>query len=114
MESLLDEQSYSALANAELTRLLAALDRVAAQGEDFEAEFANDIITLEFADGSKFVINSHRAARQIWMAAGSHAWHFDFSGAQWLATKTQQELWAVITEQLSRKLGRALQLPPPT
>ena len=34
-------------------------------------------LRLDLRDGTKIVINSHRAARQIWMAADRTAWHFD-------------------------------------
>lgn len=113
MTVTLDEQSYQARAREELTDLLAALDEVAAVDEEFEVELANDIITLEFKDGAKYVINSHRAARQIWMAADAHAWHFDPTADGWRASKNGDELWAVVRERLAKKLGRPVELPAP-
>jgi CyaY protein len=105
----LAEADYIALAEPELARLLAALDQL---GEGLEAELASDIITIEFSDGSRFVLNSHRAARQIWMAAGTHAWHFDFVREQsrWVALKNGDELWSCLERVLSEKLGRRVTL----
>lgn len=105
----LDEQTYTGLASAQLKHLVARLDDLAAEAEEFEVELANDILSVEFPDGAKFVINSHRAARQIWMAAGTQAWHFDYAAGQWISTKTKEELWPAIAAQLSRKLGRSIQ-----
>jgi CyaY protein len=34
------------------------------------------VLTLTLADGQKIIVNSHRAAGQIWMAAFRQAWHF--------------------------------------
>ena len=78
--------------------------------DDVEAELAGDILNIEFADDSKFVINSHRAARQIWMAAGTTAWHFDYDGERWVSSKTREELWSVVEQALSSKLGRKFTL----
>ncbi len=107
MSEVLSESEYSALAAKELQALLDALDEL---GDDVDAELANDIITLEFPDGTKYVINSHRAARQIWMAAGTSAWHFDSTDAGWIASKSNEELWQVVERVLSAKLKRPVQL----
>ncbi|HEX2733347.1 MAG TPA: iron donor protein CyaY [Polyangiaceae bacterium] len=106
----MDEREYQTKASAELRDLVDALDELAARDERFEVELASDILTLEFPDGAKFVINSHRAARQIWMAADKRAWHFDWAGQDWRTTKDDQELWSVINEMLSRKLGTLINL----
>jgi CyaY protein len=108
-----DEQSYLNRARSELQRLLTALDGVAAENEEFDVELANDIVTLEFPDGAKYIINSHRAARQIWMAADARAWHFDCaSNDSWQGSKGEGELWSVVQAQLNKKLGRVVALSP--
>ncbi|HEV8246569.1 MAG TPA: iron donor protein CyaY [Polyangiaceae bacterium] len=106
----LGETEYEKLAYPELEALLRALDGLAAQ--EFEAELAHDILNIEFADGTKYVVNSHRAARQIWMAADRSAWHFDWNPDQkrWIAEKTGDELWATISRVLGSKLGEAVEL----
>ena len=106
----LTEAEYDALAFPELRALVQALDTVDAEG--FEAELASDILTLEFADGTRYVVNSHRAARQIWMAAERLAWHFDWvpEKSQWIAAKSGDELWATLQKVVSTKLGRQLAL----
>ena len=108
-QRMLSERDYVAKAEAELTRLIAALDEL---GDDVVAELMGDILDLEFEDGSKFIINSHRAARQIWMAAGRNAWHFDYDPgtSRWLASKGGEELWQTLCDLLSTKLGRKVQL----
>jgi CyaY protein len=104
------ESEYEALAFPELARLVRALD--ALEHDAFEAELAGDLLTLEFRDGTRYVVNSHRAARQIWMAAERNAWHFDWVPARkaWVAAKSDEELWATLERVLSRKLGEALKL----
>lgn len=103
--SMLSEDEYVRLAQKELTALINALD--ALEQDDLQAELENDIITIDFGGGTPFVINSHRAARQIWMAAERTAWHFDFDLVQnsWIAHKTGDELWATLTRTLRQRLG---------
>lgn len=103
----LSETEYSQLAARELQLLLQALD---ALGESVEAELESDILSIEFPDGARFVINSHRAARQIWMAAGTHAWHFDPRDGRWIASKNGDELWSALASELSKKLAREIRL----
>lgn len=105
----LSESEYLSLASAELKSLLAALDDV---GDDLEAELSSDILTIELQRGGTYVINSHTAARQIWMAADRRAWHFDYDreGKRWIAAKSNEELWQTLTQVLSAKIGRPIRL----
>jgi len=104
------EDEYEAVAVPALQALVRALDAVDAP--EMEAELASDILTIEFGDGARFVVNSHRAARQIWMAAELTAWHFDWVAEKsaWIASKSGDELWATLEGVLSRRLKRPLTL----
>ena len=80
----------------------------------FMAQFDEDL-TLEFEDDEQYVINSHQAARQIWMAAGFTAWHFDWvpgSGA-WVASRSGDELWSALERAVAKKLNQPIQLRQP-
>ena len=106
----MDDHSYDQLAEAELGALIDALDGLGERG--CEAELESGILTLEFDDGVRYVVNSHRAARQIWMAAERSAWHFDWHAekGQWFASKTADELWATLSRALGKKLGHPVEL----
>jgi len=106
----LTESDYDALAAPELQRLIDSLDSLS--DDSVEAELASDILTIEFSDGTRYVLNSHRAARQIWLSAERSAWHFDYvpSSKSWIAAKSGDEMWSTLTRLLSEKLGTAIQL----
>lgn len=91
---------------------LRALDRALSEVDGTEVDLESGILTIEFGDATKYVINSHRAARQIWMAAERNAWHFDYreEDARWIASKTGDELWQAIDGVITRKLGRPVGL----
>jgi CyaY protein len=105
----LSEQAYEEAADQELRALER---RIADAVEGLEVDLASGILTVEFEDGARYVINSHRAARQIWMAAERSAWHFDLRPAdrRWVTSKGGEELWSTVEGVLSRKLGRPIRL----
>jgi CyaY protein len=94
---------------------LRALMDTLSELDDVEADLQLGVLGVEFSDGGKYVINSHRAARQIWMAAERNAWHFDYKpeSRTWVASKSGDELFATVEGVLSRKLGRAVTIPRP-
>lgn len=106
--SSIDELTF----DIEAGRTLQALETSLNELDGVEADLESGILTIEFEDGSRFVANSHRAARQIWFAAGAKAWHFDvdLATSRWTATKTGEEIWACVEEQVAQKLGRAIRL----
>lgn len=102
---MLSEDEYVTLAQKELNDIIRALDEL--ETDELTCELENDIITIEFDDDDEnYVINSHRAARQIWMAANRKAWHFDWNeeSQSWIALKSDEELWATIRQALRKKI----------
>jgi iron-sulfur cluster assembly protein CyaY len=108
MSEAISESAFEQLADRTLSRLVEAL---ADAEEDFEVDLSSGVLTIKFEDGKRYVVNSHRAARQIWMAAESTAWHFDWNGSNWISTKTQEELWDLVDRTVSKKLGHKLAPP---
>ena len=103
MTTPLDEAGFESAADATLLALQKRLDGL---GLDAEVELAMGILSIEFGDGTKYVVNSHRAAKQIWMTAERSAWHFDPAGdGRWIASKSGEELRGVLSGVLARKLG---------
>lgn len=80
--------------------------------EDLDVDLAGDVLTLAFSDGSKFIINAHSAAGQVWMAANKDAWHFDYDEErnQWVAAKNGDELMATVARTVGERLGQAIEL----
>ncbi len=104
---MVTEAEYVSLAQSELALIIEALDEL--DSDDFDAELENDIITIEFNDADAYIINSHRAARQIWMAAARRAWHFEWRGPEsgWRSDKDPEaELWTELSKALADKLGK--------
>lgn len=109
---MMDEARFDLLADRTLRALLTVLDTV----DDIEAELELGVLTISFDEGPNYVVNSHRAARQIWMAADRTAWHFDpqDDGARWVSSKPpHEELRDALSAALTRRLKRAVSLGQP-
>ena len=104
----MDEKEFEGRASEALRKLEAALRDV----DGVEADLAGDILTLEFEDGAKFVVNSHSAARQIWLAANLMAMHFGWheNTRSWRDTRSGAELFTELGRMVSEKLAQPVKL----
>ncbi|TMH98936.1 MAG: iron donor protein CyaY [Betaproteobacteria bacterium] len=100
----MNETEFEALAGAALSRIEQALE---ASGVDADFELkAGGVLEIEFADGSKMVINRHGAAREIWVAARTGGFHFRWDGSAWRDTRDGTELFAALSKAVSAQSGR--------
>lgn len=105
----MDEAEFDKRARAELRLLEDAFSDV--DPDDIEVSSSEGVLKLDLRDGTKIVINSHRAARQIWMAAIASAWHFDpETDGRWRAPRTGEELRPTLARLVRERIGVALPL----
>ena len=98
------EPEYLALADTTFRRIEDMFEDVDAELVDVER--AGDVVTLAFENGGKCIVNTQRPTRQIWMAAGARAWHFDWDGARWVDDKDKTtELFAAIARVAKEQAG---------
>jgi CyaY protein len=106
----MDETEFEALAERALARLEAALE---ASGVDADVERKDGgVIEIEFADGSKMIVNRHGPAREIWVAARAGGFHFRWDGALWRDTRDGAELFAALSRLVSGQSGQPILLRP--
>ena len=105
----MDEASFDHAARDELRHLEDAFSDC--DPDDVEVSTSDGVLRLDLRDGTRIVINSHRAARQIWMAAVASAWHFDPSGdGTWRTPRTGEELRPTLARVLRERIGLAVSL----
>ncbi len=99
---------FDSLADAMLERIARAVEE---SGADCDCEpKGSGVLQLEFADGSRIVVNRHSAARQIWVAARSGGYHFRWDGSDWVDTREGGELLAALSKLVSEQSNRAVVL----
>lgn len=104
------DAEFDALADGTLAALERALD-AAALDADVLAK-GDGLLELEFADGSKMVINRHTAAREIWVAAKAGGFHFRHTAGGWRDTRDGGELFAALSRLVSAQSGMPVLLAP--
>ena len=106
----MDEADFDRVSRDELHAIEDAFADV--DPDDVEVSTSDGVLRLDLRDGTRVVINSHRAARQIWMAAVATAWHFDpvDDGRTWRAPKTGEELRPTLARLLAERVGVTIAL----
>ena len=91
----------------------ACLGRVAKWLEEFDPDevdyaTADGSVTLEFPGGAKFILSRQSATKQMWLAAGSHGYHYNYdsAGDVWVDDKDGHELYPRLAEAVSSQIGR--------
>lgn len=79
-------------------------------GADLDYEAAGGILTLEFANGSKIIINKQGAAKQIWIAAKSGGYHYGFVDGQWINDQGGGELMSELSRFIREQSGEDVSL----
>jgi CyaY protein len=103
----MSESDFLAAAEHTLDAIEAAIE---ACDTDIDATRAGNVLTLELADGSKVVVNSQAPMRQIWVAARSGGFHYEWRDGAWRDTRDGSELFAALSRVVSAQGGLPLLL----
>lgn len=104
---LLDESTFHARVDAVFAAIEAALD----DGEpDIDSELSGGILTLEFDNHSKIIVNRQTFNREIWVAAKSGGFHFRFDGASWRDTRSSEPLESLLSRVISEQCGAVISI----
>lgn len=106
----MDENTFDTIGRAELAHIEEALDEV--DPDDIDVSSSDGVLRLTLRDGVQVVINTHRAARQIWMAAVASAWHFNPPAApgQGWRTDGDDELRSTLAAVVKERIGLEIEL----
>jgi CyaY protein len=85
--------------------------RIEASGVDVDCRFkGTGVLEIEFDDGSKIIVNSQAAAREIWVAAKSGGYHFRGDGGRWVNTRDGADLFTALSACVSQQAGESVNL----
>jgi CyaY protein len=105
-----EDAAFDKLADGQLRRLDRVLSRF--DPDEVECDIAGDVLNITLTNSTKIVINRHRAARQIWMAAQRRAWHFNYDPASNTWRTADAELISQLEQILAEQLKRPISLQP--
>ena len=102
----MNESEFDKKATDTLLRIEQGIEE---SGADIDFEAAGGILTLEFANGTKIIVNKQGAAGQIWVAAKSGGYHYGFVDGRWIndqgGGELMQELSRFIREQSAEEVN---------
>jgi CyaY protein len=99
----MDDSTFDKIGRTELAFLEEKLGEL--DPDDLEVTASDGVLTLALRDGVRVVVNTHRAARQIWMAAVASAWKFDHQADGRWRTAGGDELRATIARVVKERIG---------
>ncbi|WP_213299045.1 iron donor protein CyaY [Paraburkholderia sacchari] len=93
--------------------VLAAVERVADEAEaDIELERSGNVLTLEFENRTKIIVNLQPPMREIWIAAKAGGFHYRFIDGEWRDTRTGTEFFSALTAYASEQAGEPITFKP--
>ncbi|MEI7428916.1 MAG: iron donor protein CyaY [Betaproteobacteria bacterium] len=104
----MNDSEFNALADAVLAQIEQGLEDSGADLDFFLASAG--VLEIEFADGSKIVVNRHGAAKEMWIAARSGGFHFRWDGAVWGDTRSGESLLEALSTLVSAQAGEPVNL----
>ena len=103
----MSESEFLALAEATLNQIEAALDRLNDEDVlDVECSRSGNVLEIEFLhNGSKIIVNSQAAMKELWVASRSGGYHYRQVEGQWINTRDGSEMLASLSEMVSAQGG---------
>jgi CyaY protein len=103
----MSEPDFLAAAERTLDAIEAAVE---ACNADIDATRAGNVLTLELVNGTRIVVNSQTPMRQIWVAARSGGFHYEWRDGAWRDTRDGSELFTALSRAISAQGGVAVLL----
>jgi CyaY protein len=100
------DSEYLSRAEAVLTAIERAFDDLDA---DVECERSGNVLTLEFENRTKIIINLQPPMHEIWIAAKAGGFHFKFVDSAWRDTRSSQEFFAALSQYASLQAGEPVE-----
>ncbi len=75
---------------------------------NIDYETSGGVLSLTFDDDSRIIVNRQTPARQLWVAAKSGGFHFnyDIENGLWLRDSDQEELFHTLSHLCSQQSGQ--------
>jgi CyaY protein len=109
----MNENEFHSVADQTIEQIQDAIDD---SGADIDYEEVGGVLTLEFDNGSKIIFSKQPPVKQLWMAARSGGFHFDYQSdtGQWICDSgANEELYAMLSRLCSDQSEDSITLNAP-
>ena len=101
----MNESEFQEVAEQTIENIQDAIDNC---GADIDYDEVGGVLTLEFENGSKIIFSKQGAMNQLWMAAKSGGFHFNFNedAQQWICDSgDKEELYSMLSRLATEQTG---------
>ena len=109
----MNESEFHSIADQTIEDIQEAVDN---SGADIDYEDTGGVLTLEFENGSKLIFSKQPPAMQLWLAARSGGFHFDYDSERqlWICDSgDNEELYAMLSRLATEQGGEPVSLSAP-
>jgi len=109
----MQESEFNQLAETTMVDIEEAIEQSDA---DIDYDTISDILTLEFENGSKIIINKQAPLSQLWVATKIGGFHFNYDAEEetWCLDKDHsRQLFKCLSEYCSVQAGETVELIQP-
>lgn len=109
----MNENEFHAIADQTIEDIQEAIDN---SGADIDYDEVGGVLTLEFENGSKLIFSKQPPAMQLWLAARSGGFHFDYHAERklWICDSgDNEELYAMLSRLATEQCGETVSLSAP-
>ena len=109
----MNESEFQEIAEQTIEDIQDAIDD---SGADIDYDEIGGVLTLEFEDGSKIIFSKQSAMNQLWMAAKSGGFHFDYNEEteQWICDSgDKEEMYNMLSRLSTEQSGESVTLSAP-
>jgi len=109
----MNESEFQEIAEQTIEDFQDAIDE---SGADIDYDEIGGVLTLEFENGSKIIFSKQGAMNQLWMAAKSGGFHFNFdeAGQQWICDSgDNEEIYSMLSRLATEQAGESVEIVKP-
>ncbi len=109
----MNESEFQEIAEQTIEDIQDAIDN---SNADIDYDEIGGVLTLEFEDSSKIIFSKQGAMNQLWMAAKSGGFHFDYDeeSEQWICDSgDKEEMYNMLSRLSTEQAGEDVRLSAP-
>ncbi|MFP6557717.1 iron donor protein CyaY [Paraburkholderia sp. B3] len=93
--------------------VLAAVERAVDEADaDIELERSGNVLTLEFENRTKIIVNLQPPMSEIWIAAKAGGFHYRFIDGEWRDTRSGTEFFSSLSAYATEQAGEPVSFTP--
>ena len=80
-------------------------DSIEVSGADIDYDQNGALLTLEFENRSKLIINRQQPLHQVWLATQENGHHYDYKDGLWIDDRSGDEFLSFLSAAITKQSG---------